>query len=120
MTYCDNSQCPFKDCQHHICHAPRGFAVTTRDMDKNCQRYAEHLEAEEAKKDKMRRMTLGDAYLIFRNIDTVDMDDEIKGLAIWKIANLETHNGVTKDMMLKVIWYLLGLCFELPEGERHE
>lgn len=115
MTYCDNSQCPFQDCQHHIRRAPRGFAVTAREMSNTCERYADHLEAEETKKEQMRRMTMGDAYAIFTNIDTVELDDEVKGLAVYRIANLETHNGVTKDMMLKVIRWLLGMAFDFYE-----
>lgn len=73
--------------------------------------------AEQAEKNLllMERMTLGDAYAIFANIDTVELADEVKGLAVWRIARMETHNGVTKDMMVKVIRWLVGLCFEVTE-----
>ena len=73
--------------------------------------------AERAEKNRlqMENMTMGDAYVIFSNIDTAEFDDEVKGLAVWKIARMETHNSVTKDMMVKVIRWLLGLCFEVTE-----
>ena len=115
MIYCVRTSCPFKDCENHNGHAPNGIAVTVQDMDKDCSRYGNYLAAESAKDAKLKRMTMGDAYIIFRSIDAPGVEDELKGLAIWKIANLETHNGVTKDMMVKVIRYLLGLCFEPPE-----
>ena len=40
---------------------------------------------------------------------------EEKGLAVLKIVNMETHNSIRKDDMLKVIRWLLELSFELPE-----
>lgn len=110
MEFCRNSRCPFEDCADHPCHAPFGFAYTAIDKDGECQRWKE-------REDKRRRMTGGDAFLIFQNIDTVDLDDALKGEAILKIINLPTHMGVTKDMMLKVIRWLLGLCFEVPTDE---
>ena len=61
-------------------------------------------------------MKTKEAYSIFHNIEAPKITDEEKGLAIWKIVSMETHNSVTKAAMLKVIRYLLGLCFELPEG----
>lgn len=80
-----------------------------------CQRHWNYLATEAAKDAKMKRMTMGDAYIIFQNIDAPDIEDELKGLAVQKIISLETHNGVTKDMMVNVIRYLMGLCFEPPE-----
>ena len=44
-----------------------------------------------------------------------DYSDEEKGLAVLKIVNMETHNSIRKDDMLKVIRWLLELSFELPE-----
>ena len=115
MDYFINQERPFFYCDHHLDRAPRGFAVTVKDMDKACSRYAEHQAAETEKQEKIQRMTMGDAYIIFSDIDDPGIEDEVKGMAIWKIINLETHNGVTKDMMLKVIRYLMGLAFDLPE-----
>ncbi len=60
-------------------------------------------------------MTFGKAYAIFQNIDSPDYSDEEKGLAVLKIVNMETHNSIRKDDMLKVIRWLLGLSFELPK-----
>jgi hypothetical protein len=33
-----------------------------------------------------------------------------------QVAQMPTHNGITKTAMLKVIWWLLNMCFDLPEG----
>ena len=63
-------------------------------------------------------MKHGEVYKIFYNIDSPDYSDEEKGMAIYLIAGMETHNSVTKAAMLKVIRYLLSLCFELPRGEK--
>lgn len=65
-------------------------------------------------------MGLGEATRIFLRIDSAEYSDEIKGQAIYEVLNMETHNGITKDSMLKVIRYLLGLCFELPEPGKSE
>lgn len=106
--FCRNDKCPFLDCQDHPKHAPYAIAYTALAKDADCKRWQEREEIR-------RKMTGGDAFLIFQNIDTVDLDDALKGEAVLKIINLPTHMGVTKDMMLKVIRWLLGLCFELPE-----
>ena len=64
MEFCRNSKCPFIDCADHPSHAPFGFAFTAVAKDEECQRWKE-------REDKRRRMTGGDAFLIFQNIDTV-------------------------------------------------
>ena len=100
-------------------------SVSKRKMLDEAADAIEYLQAEfdnaavQAEKSllQMERMTLGDAYAIFANIDTVELADEVKGLAVWKIARMETHNGVTKDMMVKVIRWLLELAFEVSEVE---
>lgn len=117
MKYCGYHQCPIDDCQYHIRHAPNGTAVTTSNMDENCDCLAEHRAYEDKVKEQNARMTFGDAYVIFKNIDTVDLDDRVKGTAIMKVASLETHNGITKEDMVKVIKYLLPLAFEFGEGD---
>lgn len=117
MKYCINSACPFKDCQHHTCHAPRGFAVTVCDMDKTCRRYIDWLAEEVARKERMKNMTIGTAVGIFRNIDREDIHDEEKGTAILMVLDMPTHNSITKDMMLRVIRYLLHLAFDFEEGK---
>lgn len=60
-------------------------------------------------------MSLGEAYIIFSNIDSKDYTDEQKGAAILAVSRMETHNSIKKSAMLKVIDYLLHLAFEVPE-----
>ena len=63
-------------------------------------------------------MTLGRALAIFESIEEADESTEGKALAIYKVLNMETHNGVTKRSMLKVIAWLWDKLFELKnEGE---
>lgn len=61
-------------------------------------------------------MNHGKAAAIFHNINSPEWTDEEKGTAIKIVAEMETHNGVTKAAMLEVIKYLLGLCFEEDGG----
>jgi hypothetical protein len=63
-------------------------------------------------------MNIGKACAIFAQIDSEEYTDEEKGTAIYDVLKMPTHNGVTKDQMLKVIDYLLKLAFDLVEGER--
>ena len=60
------------------------------------------------------KMNIGKAVAIFSNIDSSDYTIEEKGTAIMKVAQMPTHNGITKTAMLKVIWWLLNMCFDLP------
>lgn len=115
MEFCRNDKCPFKDCTDHPVHAPFGFAYDAVAKDKECERFQAFQKAEAEKEDRLRRMTLGDAFIIFQNIESPDIAEEEKKLAIWKIASMPTHMGVKKDDMVKVIRYLLGLCFEVPD-----
>lgn len=117
MEFCRKTKCPFTDCEHHPGHAPRGFAYTATPRDKDCKRLADYLVDEAKKEDRIRRMTLGDAYIIFQNIESDKISTEEKAVAIHKIINMETHNSVTKAMMLKVIRWLLELSFDIQEGE---
>lgn len=61
-------------------------------------------------------MNIGKAYGIIKQIDSDQYTDEEKGTAIMQIAMMPTHNGVTKKDLLRVVWYLLDICFEIPEG----
>lgn len=115
MEFCRTCKCPFEDCQHHPHHAPNGIAYTSLPMDRDCKRLAGYLADEAAKEDRIRHMTFGGAYAIFKDIENPDISAEEKGTAILKIINMETHNSVTKAMMLKVIRWLLELAFDLPE-----
>ena len=56
-------------------------------------------------------MRVGEAYAICKNINDCNRSDEDKGLAILMMLNMETHNGITKQELLKIIRYLHGLCF---------
>lgn len=60
-------------------------------------------------------MNIGEAWVVFKNIDSDQYDVQEKGQAIYDICRMETHNSITKATMLRVIWWLLGLVFELPE-----
>lgn len=112
MIYCRRGECPYKDCERHESRAPRGCAVTVRE--EACERF-------ERWRKRMEGMTMGQALSAFYNIDGQNavggevITEEEKGLAIWKVLNMETHNSITKAAMLKVMRYLLGLAFELPE-----
>ena len=52
---------------------------------------------------------------IINNIDSDGFDDEVKGLAILRIKNMETLNSVTKKDMQKIINWLFDRCFEVVE-----
>jgi len=62
-------------------------------------------------------MNIGKACAIFLNIDSPDYTVEEKGTAIMQVVQMPTHNGMTKTAMLKVIWWLLNLAFDLS-GEK--
>lgn len=61
-------------------------------------------------------MNLAKAIAIFAQIDSDKYTDDEKGTAIMQVTQMPTHNGITKTAMLKVIWWLLNMCFDLPEG----
>ena len=58
-------------------------------------------------------MSNGMAYAICKSINDCNEPDEEKGLAIYTMMNMETHNGITKQELLEIIRYLHGLCFEV-------
>lgn len=60
-------------------------------------------------------MKIGRAVAVFMNIESSDYTAEEKGEAIMQVCKMPTHNGIGKDCMLKVIWWLLTLLFDLPE-----
>lgn len=63
-------------------------------------------------------MNIGKATGIFMNIDSPNYTDEEKGTAIMQVCGMPTHNGITKASMLRVIWWLLNLCFEVPKDAK--
>lgn len=63
-------------------------------------------------------MNIGKACGIFLDIENENYTAEEKGEAILQVVQMPTHNGITKVTMLKVIWWLLNLAFDLPEGTK--
>lgn len=62
-------------------------------------------------------MKIGKACAIFMQIESDKYTVEEKGMAILEVLKMPTHNGVTKDSMLRVIKFLLYLAFNVPEQE---
>lgn len=56
-------------------------------------------------------MRIGKACAIFLNIDSPDYSPNEKGRAIQMVADMPTHNGITKDSMLRVIKWLWSWVF---------
>lgn len=65
-------------------------------------------------------MKINTACKIFLQVNSDKYTDEEKGTAIYEVLKMPTHNGITKDAMLKVIEYLLNLAFDIPEGREVE
>ena len=63
-------------------------------------------------------MKLVSAWAIFADIESQEYTTEEKGQAILQVCGAATHNSITKGMMLRVIWWLLKLAFDVPEGAR--
>ena len=62
-------------------------------------------------------MKIGQAYKILDNIDSNDYTVNEKALAIRIILDMETHNGVTKTVLLKALNWLWNKHFEIICGE---
>lgn len=60
-------------------------------------------------------MNIGTARAIFDNLDDCKTPMEEKGLAIRKVIDMETHNSVTKDQMLKAMNWMWNQIFELEQ-----
>ena len=58
-------------------------------------------------------MTFGEAYKILESIDSEKYTVEEKGVAIRIILDMETHNGVTKTVLLKALNWLWNEHFEI-------
>lgn len=63
-------------------------------------------------------MNVGKACAIFDRIESENFTNEEKGAAIMRVCQMSTHNGITKAAMLRVIWWLLGLAFDVPAGTK--
>ena len=58
-------------------------------------------------------MKIGKAYKILDDINSDEYTVEEKALAIRVILDMETHNGVTKAVLLKALNWLWNEHFEL-------
>lgn len=61
-------------------------------------------------------MRIGQAYKILDNIDSDEYTVEEKGTAIRVILDMETHNGVTKTVLLRALNWLWNEHFEIIQG----
>lgn len=53
MTYCINSECPFKDCKNHVKHVHKNQKyVMVSNMDGVCRKYLSYLLDEVTKENK--------------------------------------------------------------------
>ena len=63
-------------------------------------------------------MKFGQVYMILDNIDSDEYTVEEKVLAIRTVLDMETHNGVTKAVLLKALDWLWNEHYELIGGEQ--
>ena len=54
-------------------------------------------------------------YEVLMDINNDGITDEEKGAAVLKMLNMETHNSITKAMMLNTIDYLFNMVFDVEE-----
>lgn len=85
MTYCNYEGCPLTACEKHPKKHPAD--VEAEDQSGNCYNLW-------AWREQRKGMRVGEAYSIFHNIDDPEITDEEKGLAIWRVVRMETHNSV--------------------------
>ena len=59
-------------------------------------------------------ISLGDAIVIIKyHLDNPDVAIQSKVLAVEKVANMETHNSITKDDLIKALrWLFFHYDFE--------
>ena len=65
-------------------------------------------------------MNIGTARAIFENLEECQRPIEEKGLAIRTILDMETHNSVTKEQLLKAMGWMWNQMFELVDGDKDE
>lgn len=64
-------------------------------------------------------MNIGKACAIFDQIQSDKFTEEEKGIAIYQVLKMPTHNSITKDNILKVTQYLFDLHYDVEESEKH-
>ena len=60
-------------------------------------------------------MKLCDAIAVVKNLESDELTDETKGLAILRILEAETLNSLTKSGMKMIIKWLFYKCYEVRE-----
>ena len=58
-------------------------------------------------------MNIGKACAIFEQTDSDKFTAEEKAEAIYRVMQMPTHNGVTKDRCFAVIKYLFDMLYEV-------
>ena len=51
-------------------------------------------------------MNIGKASAIIKNINANNISDDDKAIAIYRVMNMETHNGITKSDLFDVVKWL--------------
>lgn len=62
-------------------------------------------------------MNTGKACGIFMQIESDKYTEEEKGVAICTVLKMPTHNGINKDVMLKVIKHLFDQVWDVEESK---
>ena len=62
-------------------------------------------------------MKIGKAVAIFWNIDSKEYTDDEKLTAIYLVLGMETHNGTTKEKILKAFRWLFNHTVIIEEGK---
>jgi hypothetical protein len=61
-------------------------------------------------------MNIGKACAIFAQIESDQYTDLEKGIAVYMVMAMPTHNGITKDAMLRVIRWMFQQIFEIEDA----
>jgi hypothetical protein len=61
-------------------------------------------------------MNIGKACAIFLQIESDQYTDRDKEVAIYLVMNMPTHNGITKDSMLRVIKWMFAQNYTIEEN----
>lgn len=61
-------------------------------------------------------MNIGKSIAICLQIENENYTEEEKALAIYNLLQMPTHNGITKDSLLKIILYMFNQLYEITEN----